>query len=100
VLCIAGTRTPANELAFHRTCEGTFILESENQFTRKPKTDHLMRGASDMFLAGSANGVYDPQAGWLEGKIAGLTAALDMGHGGKPEESERNAAMRFLNTLH
>jgi len=99
VLCIAGTRTPANELTFHRTCEGTYILESESQFTRKTKTDDVMRAASDMFIVGGANGDHGVHLGWLEGKIAGLTAALDLGHGGKREESERQDAMRLLNTL-
>jgi sarcosine oxidase, subunit alpha len=99
VLCIAGSRTPANELAFHRTCEGTYILESESQFTRKPKTDDVMRAAPDMFIVGGANGDHGVQPGWLEGKIAGLTAALDQGYGGKQEETERRDAMRLLDTL-
>jgi len=99
VLCTAGARTPANELAFHRSCEGTYILESENQFTRKPKTDTTMRGAADMFVVGGANGDHGVHLGWLEGKIAGLTAALDLGHGGKQEEIERQDAMRVLDTL-
>jgi sarcosine oxidase subunit alpha len=99
VLCIAGARTPANELAFHRTCEGAYILESGNQFTRKPKTDDVMRGAPDMFIVGGANCDHGVQPGWLEGKIAGLTAALDMGYGGKQEETGRRDAMRLLDTL-
>ena len=96
VLCIAGSRTPANELAFQRTCEGTYILESNSQFTRKPRTDEVMRGAPDMFVVGSANGSHGLNRVWLEGKVAGLTAALDLGHGGDQEESGRQDAMKLL----
>jgi sarcosine oxidase subunit alpha len=100
VLCIAGTRTPANELAFQRTCEGTYVLESQNQFSRRAKTDATLRGAPDMFIVGSANGGQGLHRAWLEGKIAGLTAALDLGHGGKPEEAERNEAIKLLGMQH
>ena len=99
VLCIAGTRTPANELAFQRTCEGAYILESKNQFTRKPITDATMRVASDMFIIGSANCCQGVNRTWLEGKIAGLTAAIDLGHGGKQAEAECNDAMKFWSGL-
>ena len=96
VLCIAGTRTPANELAFQRTCEGAYILESQNQFARKPKTDETMRVASDMFVVGGANNSHGVCRAWLEGKVAGLTAALDLGHGGTQEKAERNDSMKLL----
>jgi len=99
VLCIAGTRTPANELAFQRTCEGAYILESKNQFTRKPITDATMRVASDMFIIGSANCSQGIDRTWLEGKIAGLTAAIDLGHGGKQVEAECNDAMKLWSGL-
>lgn len=98
-LCIAGTRTPANELAFQHTCEGTYILESENQFTRRPKMDATMRAASDMFMVGSANGGQGTYRGWLEGKIAGLTAAQDLGHAEKQEDAERDNAIKLLSNL-
>jgi sarcosine oxidase subunit alpha len=95
-VCIAGTRTPANELVFQRTCEGTYILESQNQFTRKPLTDTTMRVHSDMFVVGGASGGQGVNRAWLEGKVAGLTAAIDLGHGGKAAEVERNDAMTLL----
>ena len=93
VLCIAGTRTPANELVFQRTCAGTYILESKNQFTRKPVTNAHMRVDSDMFVAGGASGGQGVNRAWLEGKVAGLSAALDSGQGGKETERERDHAM-------
>lgn len=100
VLCIAGGRTPANELAFQRTCEGTYILESNSHFTRKPRTDAVMRGAPDMFVVGSANGSHGLNRVWLEGKVAGLTAAMDLGHGGDQEERGCQDAMKLLHGPH
>jgi len=99
VLCLAGSRTPANELVFQRTCEGAYILESENQFTRKPLADATLRVASDMFVAGGARGGWGMKRAWLEGKVAGLTAALDLGYGGQAAEAERNNAMTLLSGL-
>lgn len=96
VLCIAGTRTPANELVFQRTCEGTYILESQNQFTRKPVSNAHMRVDSDMFVVGGASGGQGVNRAWLEGKVAGLSAVLDSGHGGKETEDERDHAMALV----
>ena len=96
VLCIAGVRTPANELVFQRTCEGVYILESQNQFTRKPVTDTHMRVDADMFVAGGASGAQGLNRAWLEGKVAGLSAALDLGHGNEEAEAEREEAINKL----
>ena len=95
-LCIAWTRTPANELLFQRTCEGNYILESPHQFTRKPVPSPEMRVGSDMFVAGEAGGSHAVKPSWLEGKIAGLSAALDMGHSGSETQAERIEAVKQL----
>lgn len=96
VLCMAGTETPANELVFQRTCEGAYILESPHQFSRQPVINTHMRVDTDMFVAGGANGSQGVNRAWLEGKIAGLSAALDLGHGNKEAETERDDAARLL----
>jgi hypothetical protein len=55
-----------------------------------------MRVASDMFVVGGANNSHGVCRAWLEGKVAGLTAALDLGHGGTQEKAERNDSMKLL----
>ncbi len=97
VLCIAGGLTPANELLFQRTCEGTYILESPHQFTRQPVTDNHMRIDSEVFVSGGARGSRSVDRAWLEGKIAGLSAALDLGYGREEVESMRDDATALLN---
>jgi len=99
VLCIAGGRTPANELLFQRTCEGTYILESPHQFTRQPVTDGHMRVDTDVYVAGGAGGSRGVNRAWLEGKVAGLSAALDLGYGREEVKTLRDDATDLLDSL-
>ena len=99
VLCIAGSRIPANELIFQRTCQGQYLLESPHQFTRRPVTSGHMRVDADMYVAGGASGSQSLKQSRLEGKLAGLSAALDLGYGGEETESVRNEAEALLDEL-
>lgn len=97
VLCMAGGRMPANDLVFQRTCHGTYVLESPHQFTRKPVISRHMKVDTGMFVAGEAAGSQGIERAWLEGKIAGFSAALDLGYGDLKIESARDAAETTLN---
>ena len=97
ILCIAGSRIPANELVFQRTSQGQYILESPHQFTRKPLTSSHMRIEDDLYVAGGAAGSQNLKQSWLEGKVAGLSAALDLGYGNAEAESIRNDTEALLN---
>ncbi|MBW2408397.1 MAG: hypothetical protein JRF72_01270, partial [Deltaproteobacteria bacterium] len=99
VLGIAGSRVPANELVFQRTSQGQYILESPHQFTRRPVTSSHMRVEDDMYVAGGAAGSQSLKQSWLEGKLAGLSAALDLGYGNAEAESIRNETEALLNDL-
>jgi sarcosine oxidase subunit alpha len=99
VLCIAGSRTPANELIFQRTSQGQYILESPHQFTRKPVTAAHMKVDADIYVAGQAGGSHRVSQSWIEGKVAGLSAALDLGYGGTDIEGVRDEAEALLNEL-
>jgi len=99
VLGIAGSRIPANELIFQRTSQGQYILESPHQFTRRPLTAAHMYVDQDMYVAGEASGSQSIQQSWLEGKVAGLSAAVDLGYGGEEAESERNRTEALRNDL-
>lgn len=99
VLCVAGSRTPASELVFQRTSQGEYILESPHQFTRRPVTSGHMRVDDDMYVAGEASGSQTPGQSWTEGKVAGLSAALDLGYGGEHSERVRDEAEALLDDL-
>jgi sarcosine oxidase subunit alpha len=99
VLCIAGSRIPADELVFQRTSQGQYLLESPHQFTRKPLTSSHMSVDTDMYVAGEASGSQSVKQSWIEGKVAGLSAALDLGFGGVDTEGFRDEAEALLNEL-
>jgi sarcosine oxidase subunit alpha len=96
VLCIAGSRIPANELIFQRTSQGQYLLESPHQFTRRPVTSSHMSVDTDMYVAGGAGGSQSLIQSWIEGKVAGLSAALNLGYGTEETESVRNEAEALL----
>jgi len=99
VICVAGPHTPANELLFQRTCQGAYILESQNQYTRRPKSSSYMQVDTDMYVAGAAGGSNNLQRTLLEGKIAGLSAALDLGYGDQEKKADRDASAKLLGAL-
>jgi sarcosine oxidase subunit alpha len=99
VICVAGSRTPANELLFQRTCQGAYILESQNQYTRQPKSSSYMQVDTDIYIAGAAGGSANLQRTLLEGKIAGLSAALDLGYGDQETKAARDASVKSLEAL-
>lgn len=95
-LCIDGGKTPANELVFQRTCKGVYILESSHQFTRRPVTTTHLRASADLFVAGEAAGSQGVKRTWLEGKITGLSAALDLGYGDEETKAGRADATELI----
>jgi len=99
VLGIAGSRIPATELVFQRTGQGQYIVESPHQFTRRPVTTGHMKVEADMYVAGGTSGSRGLKQSWIEGKVAGLSAALDLGYGGEKTESVRNETEALLEDL-
>ncbi len=99
VLGIAGSRIPAGELIFQRTGQGQYILESPHQFTRRPVTSGHMKVESDMYVAGGAGGSQSLKQSWLEGKLAGLSAILDLGYGSEESRKARDDAEALLEDL-
>jgi sarcosine oxidase subunit alpha len=96
VLGIAGSRIPATELVFQRTGQGQDLVESPHQFTRRPVTTGHMKVEADMYVAGGTSGSRSLKQSWIEGKVAGLSAALDLGYGGEETASIRDDADALL----
>ena len=74
-------------------------MESPHQFTRRPVTAEHMKVETDMYVAGEASGSQQVSQSWIEGKVAGLSAALDLGHGDHETEGARDEAEAMLNEL-
>jgi hypothetical protein len=54
---------------------------------------------TDMYVAGGASGSQSLKQSWIEGKLAGLSAALDLGYGGENTKSDRNETQALLDDL-
>jgi sarcosine oxidase subunit alpha len=98
-ICVSGNRSPANELIFQRTCQGSYLLESPFQMIRLPDTLKHMEIEDGLYVAGSANGSRGLRQSYLEGKVAGLSAALNLGYGDEATKAERTSAVRSLNKI-
>jgi len=98
-ICVSGNRSPANDLIFQRTCSGSYVLESPYQIARKPyfKTD--MEIEEGFYVSGEASGIQGSRCAYLQGKIAGLSAALSLDYGDQETKNERTHAKRTLEKM-
>jgi sarcosine oxidase, subunit alpha len=95
-ICIAGARSPANELMFQYGCEGTYVLSCPDHFIRKPALNNHMLISDGLFVAGEASGGTSIKQSFLEGEIAGLSAANHLGIGNHmTEKNIKNAEKIF-----
>jgi len=96
---LAGGFSPANELLFQATAKGTYVLEAAETLARVPYREEDMQVQEGVYIAGNAAGIGDPfdlrRVLW-EGEIAGLSAALSLGLGGRREEARRGRLQRSL----
>jgi sarcosine oxidase subunit alpha len=80
-ICIAGFRSPANDLLFQRGCSGTYTLSCPQHYIRKPDLSAHMAVSDGLYVAGEACGSHGIKQTYLEGKLAGLAAANHLGLG-------------------
>lgn len=88
--------SPANELLFHATYKGSYILEASGTLARAPSHEPDMSVADGLLVAGNAARIGDLDKALLEGEIAGLSAALSLDAGGATAEEQRERAQRAL----
>jgi sarcosine oxidase, subunit alpha len=87
---------PANELIFHATYKGSYVLEASSTLARVPYRNSDMNVEEGLYVAGNAAGIGDLEKALLEGEIAGLSAALSLGAGGEEAERRRAQAAEML----
>lgn len=87
---------PANELIFHATYKGSYVLEASGTLTRVPYHENDMGVEEGLYVAGNAAGIGDLEKALLEGEIAGLSATLSLGAGGEEAERRRAQAREAL----
>ncbi|MBW6464597.1 MAG: NAD(P)/FAD-dependent oxidoreductase [Firmicutes bacterium] len=79
VLCIAVGLTPLTEILFQAGCKMVYITEFGGHVALRNET--LETSIKNVFVAGDAGGIEEASSAMVEGSIAGLTAAANLGHG-------------------
>ncbi len=97
VLCIAVGLTPLTEILFQVGCRMVYIAELGGHVALRNET--LETSVKNVFVAGDAGGIEEASAAMVEGSIAGLTAALNLGHGRDSYAAKLRAAQNELANL-
>jgi sarcosine oxidase, subunit alpha len=97
VLCIAVGLTPLTEILFQAGCKMTYIPELGGHVALRGDT--LETSVPNIFVAGDAGGIEEASAAMVEGSIAGLAAAANLGYGLETYESKLAAARKELSGL-
>jgi len=97
VLCIAVGLTPLTEILFQAGCKMAYIPELGGHVPLR--SDNLETSVPNIFVAGDVGGIEEASAAMVEGSIAGLTAAFNLGYGKESYAGLLAAAKRELDHL-
>ncbi len=97
VLCIAVGLTPLTEILFQAGCKMVYIPELGGHVAMR--SDTLQTSVPNIFVCGDVGGIEEASAAMVEGSIAGLTAARNLGYGKDSYEDQLAAARRELDSL-
>jgi sarcosine oxidase subunit alpha len=97
VLCLAVGLTPLTELLFQANCEMRYVPELGGHVATRD--EDLMTSVPGIYVAGDVSGVEEASAAMVEGNLAGLSAAVRLGHGGLEAEHRRAAYLEELREL-
>lgn len=86
-ICLSAGLKPSTELLEQAKVDLVFSPELGGWVAKR---NWAMRTSNpDVFAAGDASGVEEASTAMMEGKIAGLQAAYELGHGGVPAEEQK-----------
>lgn len=95
-ICLAVGLTPLSELCWQAGCQMAFIRELSGHVPIV--NDYLETTVSGIYAAGDVSGIEEASSAMVEGRIAGYSAAMDLGYSEKGTEL-RSAAMQELDEL-
>jgi sarcosine oxidase subunit alpha len=78
-LCIAVGLTPLNEILFQAGCRMAYVHELGGHVPLR--SDRFETSIENIFVAGDAGGIEEASAAMVEGSVAGLSAAFNLGYG-------------------
>ncbi len=97
VLCIAVGLTPLTEILFQAGCRMAYIPELGGHIALC--SDTLETSVPNIFVCGDVAGIEEASAAMVEGQIAGLTAAMNLGYGKESYAEKLASARRELDDL-
>ncbi|MCL2874218.1 MAG: FAD-dependent oxidoreductase [Defluviitaleaceae bacterium] len=97
VLCISVGLSPLGELLFQAGCEMAFI-PSLSGFVPK-RDENLATTVPGIFVAGDVSGVEEASSAMVGGRLAGLSAALYLGHKVADKDARKADYLEQLDSL-
>jgi len=96
-ICLAVGLSPLTELAWQAGCEMAFIRELSGHV---PIIDeNLETTCPGLYCAGDVSGIEEASSAMVEGRLAGITAAISLGYGSNEAVKQLDAAKNELNEL-
>jgi sarcosine oxidase subunit alpha len=81
VICLAVGLSPLSDLLWQAGCEMRYVAELGGHVALRDQD--LRTTERHIYIAGDVAGVEEASSAMVEGQIAGLSAALSLGHGGE-----------------
>lgn len=97
VMCISVGLSPLGELLWQMGCDMKFIPELGGHVPSR--NDELETSIKGIYVAGDVAGVEEASSAMVEGRLAGLCAAKNLGHAPKDFEAQKNDYLEQLNSL-
>ncbi len=97
VICLAVGLTPLTELLWQVGCRMCYVRELSGHV---PIVDeNLQTTVPGVYCAGDADGIEEASAAMVEGKLAGISAAVSLGYGRDVAHAKQEEAKAELNDL-
>jgi sarcosine oxidase, subunit alpha len=97
VLCVSVGLTPLTELLFMAGCKMAFVGELGGHVALR--NQNMETSVPNIFVAGDVSGIEEASAAMVEGQVAGLTAAKNLGFGLEDYAEKVAAAQKELENL-
>ncbi len=97
VMCISVGLSPLGELLWQMGCDMKYIPELGGHVPSR--NDELETSVKGIYVAGDVAGVEEASSAMVEGRLAGLCAAKNLGYAPKDFEALKNDYLEQLNSL-
>lgn len=97
LICVAVGLKPTYEFLYQAGCEMRFVPELGGHVPLRTK--NMETTVKGVYIAGDTGGIEEAATAMIGGEIAGISAALSLGYGGKEAEELREKAIKELAEL-